>query len=64
LPNRFISGDRTSILDNPQRADGPSSPVSMQNTPTTPGHVFVTTNLGQSWSNVSGNSAGCASNAR
>jgi uncharacterized protein (TIGR03437 family) len=53
LPNRFVSGialDR----NNPQRAVVTFSGFT-QTTPTTPGHVFLTTNLGQSWTNISGN---------
>ena len=53
LPNRFIS---EIALDpgNQQRAVVVFSGFD-QNTPTTPGHVFLTTNQGQSWSNISGN---------
>jgi uncharacterized protein (TIGR03437 family) len=53
LPNRFVTGI---ALDptNSQRAIITYSGFS-QNTPTTPGHVFLTTNRGQSWVNISGN---------
>lgn len=53
LPNRFVSGIALDRNDR-QRAVVTFSGFS-QNTPTTPGHVFLTTNLGQSWTNISGN---------
>ena len=53
LPNRFIS-EITVDPNNPQHAIVVYSGFDV-NTPATPGHVFVTTNLGQTWTNITGN---------
>lgn len=53
LPNRFVS-EIAVDPNNQQRAVVVYSGFDV-NTPTTPGHVFLTTNLGQSWTNISGN---------
>lgn len=53
LPNRFVS-DIAVDPGNVQQAVVVYSGFEA-NTPATPGHVFVTTNLGQTWVNISGN---------
>lgn len=53
LPNRFVS----EIAVDPNNAQHAVVVYSGfdTNTPGTPGHVFVTTNLGMTWTNISGN---------
>ncbi|MBL8206086.1 MAG: hypothetical protein JNM09_17755 [Blastocatellia bacterium] len=53
LPNRFVS-DIATDNSNPNRAVVVYSGFDA-NTPTTPGHVFRTTDRGSTWSNISGN---------
>jgi uncharacterized protein (TIGR03437 family) len=53
LPNRHVS-DIALDPANPQRAVATFSGFNT-NTPATPGHVFLTTNRGDSWINMSGN---------
>ena len=53
LPNRFLT-DIALDRNNTQRAVITFSGFNSV-TPTTPGHVFLTTNQGQSWTDISGN---------
>lgn len=53
LPNRFVT-DIALDANNRQRAVAVFSGFNSA-TPSTPGHVFVTNNLGSSWQNISGN---------
>ncbi len=53
LPNRFVA-DIAADNNNPNRAVAVFSGFEA-NTPATPGHVFLTTNRGSSWTNISGN---------
>lgn len=53
LPNRFIT-DIALDANNSQRAVVTFSGFNTV-TPTTPGHVFLTTNRGQTWTDISGN---------
>ncbi len=53
LPNRFVA-DIAADNTNPNRAIAVFSGFDA-NTPTTPGHVFLTTNRGTIWTNISGN---------
>jgi uncharacterized protein (TIGR03437 family) len=53
LPNRFVT-DIALDANNRQRAVAVYSGFNSA-TPSTPGHVFVTSNLGSSWQNISGN---------
>jgi len=53
LPNRFVS-DIALYANDTQRAVVTFSGFN-SNTPSAPGHVFLTTNQGSSWQNISGN---------
>ena len=53
LPNRFVA-DIAADNSNANRAVVVFSGFDA-NTPTTPGHVFLTTNRGSAWTNISGN---------
>lgn len=53
LPNRFVA-DIAADNNNPNRAVTVFSGFDA-NTPTTPGHIFLTTNRGATWTNISGN---------
>lgn len=53
LPNRFVS-DIAADSNNPNRAIAVFSGFDA-NTPTTPGHIFRTTDRGATWTNISGN---------
>ncbi|HEX4945161.1 MAG TPA: hypothetical protein VFZ34_00685 [Blastocatellia bacterium] len=53
LPNRFVS-DIAADSNDPNRAVVVYSGFDV-NTQSTPGHVFLTTNRGSSWTNISGN---------
>ena len=53
LPNRYIT-DIAADINNPDRAVVVYSGFN-ENTAATPGHIFITTNRGSTWTNISGN---------
>ena len=53
LPNRFVT-DIAADINNPDRAVVVYSGFN-ENTAATPGHIFITTNRGTSWTDISGN---------
>ncbi len=53
LPNRFIT-DIAADINNPDRAVVVYSGFN-ENTAATPGHIFITTNRGNTWADISGN---------
>jgi uncharacterized protein (TIGR03437 family) len=53
LPNRYVTD--ISLDPNDQRRAGVVYSGFNANTPATPGHVFLTTDQGATWSNISGN---------